>query len=127
MNEISQKKKNQKKSKIKKSQNVSNVPVSAPLNFFLKKTQKTKNKNKNKNKIIGTQKTNGRNNSQRKPKRQFRMYNPETRLGQHWTQDTEQRQNKQTKNNKAIRKTKGAGVKHTQHTDHNIKPWMNTE
>jgi hypothetical protein len=63
MNEISQKKKNQKKSKIKKSQNVSNVPVSAPLNLFLKKTQKTKNKNKNKNKIIGTQKTNGRNNS----------------------------------------------------------------
>ena len=29
--------------------------------------------------------------------------------------------------NKAIRKTKGAGVKHTQHTDHNTKPWMNTE
>ena len=28
---------------------------------------------------------------------------------------------------KAIRKTKGAGVKHTQHTDHNTKPWMNTE
>jgi hypothetical protein len=42
MNEISQKKKNQKKSKIKKSQNVSNVPVSAPLKKIKKKTPKNK-------------------------------------------------------------------------------------
>ena len=54
MNEISQKKKNQKKSKIKKSQNVSNVPVFAPLKKFKKNPKKQK---------IKTQKTNGRNNS----------------------------------------------------------------